>query len=197
MSDRNDLTNLTDKEFRDEYMSTLVRAGICYQIQALREQLGLSQTDFAQKTGKLQSTISRLENVEHSRASVQTLLDIACTLDIALLVRFVPYTSFLEATKDMSPEGLKVENFDTSLRKQLAIQSHKVTSLSLSHLPVVGTSTTPNLSILPANSNQSRAETWTIDAQVIPTNHLTQGQSTTGRYIAMQPTSGLAFMIYQ
>ena len=37
---------------------------IAYQIQALREKVGLNQTDFAKKIGKTQSVVSRLEDTD-------------------------------------------------------------------------------------------------------------------------------------
>jgi transcriptional regulator with XRE-family HTH domain len=117
VSDLSEFVELKDKEFRDEYMSSHVRAGICYQLQALREQLGLTQTEFARLVGKPQTVISRLENVERSRVSTQTLLDIACGLDIALLVRFVDYPTFLHFTKDVTPESLWVETFGQSVER--------------------------------------------------------------------------------
>jgi transcriptional regulator with XRE-family HTH domain len=109
-----DFVELADKEYRDEYMSSHVRAGICYQIQALRDQHHMTQEEFARKLGKPQTVVSRLENVERNRAGIQTLLDIACALDIALLVRFVDYPTFLDFTQDISPQALRVQPFEQS-----------------------------------------------------------------------------------
>jgi transcriptional regulator with XRE-family HTH domain len=117
VSDQLELNSLASKEFRDEYMATLVRFGICYQLQVLREQRGLTQTEFAQKLDKAQTVISRLESVERSRASVQTLLDIACKLDVALHVRFVDYPTFLDLNRDVSPAALMVRGYEQSLEE--------------------------------------------------------------------------------
>ena len=84
-------------------------------MQALRGQTGLIQTEFADQVNKPQSVISRLENTEYGKVTVQTLLEIACALDVALLVRFVSYPEFLDRTKDMSPRGLRVENVYQSI----------------------------------------------------------------------------------
>lgn len=101
------IKKLLRKGYRDAYMQTTVRAGIAYQIQALRG--SLSQTEFAKKIGKHQSDVSKLENEEQGQVSVQTLLDIASALDIALLVRFVDYAKFLDQTEDKSSAALAVE----------------------------------------------------------------------------------------
>jgi len=115
VSDLSKLAKFAKKEFRDGYLQTAVRGGIAYQIQALREKFNLTQTAFAEKLGKKQSVISRLEDSEYGKVSVQTLLDIASSLDVALLVRFVSYPEFLKNTKNMSDEALKPPTIFESL----------------------------------------------------------------------------------
>ena len=124
------------KEYRDGYLQTQVRAGIAYQIQALREKSGLNQTEFARKIGTKQSVVSRLENTDYGIVNVQTLLDIACAADVALIVRFASYPEFLMKNDDMSVaalqpqtiyESIKAKAFEPPRRKsaldQLASQS--------------------------------------------------------------------------
>lgn len=111
----NKLTKFARKEYRDGYMQTQVRGGIAYQIKALREKFGYSQTQFAETTGKKQSVISRLEDTEYGRVTVQTLLDIASSLNVALLVKFVSYPEFLNRNEDMSVAALQPETIDESL----------------------------------------------------------------------------------
>ncbi len=90
---------------------------IAYQIQALREKIGLNQTRFAQKIGKTQSVVSRLEDTEYGRVTVQTLLDIACSLDVALIVKFISYPDLLRQTSDMSVRALQPETIYETLSK--------------------------------------------------------------------------------
>ncbi|MER9248922.1 helix-turn-helix transcriptional regulator [Mesorhizobium sp. M0590] len=78
----------------------------------------MSQADFAQKTGKTQSVISRLESTEYGKVTVQTLLDIASGLDVALLVQFVSYPDFLQRTADMSDKALQPETIQESLSQR-------------------------------------------------------------------------------
>jgi len=96
------LTELRDKDYRDEYMQTYVRTGIAHQIQALRNHLGMTQADFAIAIDKKQSVVSRLENTEYGKASVQTLLDIASKLDIGLLVQFCDFGDFIDRATDLA-----------------------------------------------------------------------------------------------
>ncbi len=95
-------------------MSSHVTTGIAYQIQALRSKLGLTQKEFAVLVNKPQSVISRLENTEYGKVSVQTLLDIAVAVDVALSVRFVSYPDFLVQTQDVSPSAYCIDRFAES-----------------------------------------------------------------------------------
>ncbi|WP_164757897.1 MULTISPECIES: helix-turn-helix transcriptional regulator [unclassified Mesorhizobium] len=108
------LKRYLDKDYRDGYVQTRVRAGVAYQIKALRRKFGLSQSEMAQRTEKKQSVISRLENTEYGKVTVQTLLDIASGLDVALLVQFVSYPDFLKRTADMSDKALQPDTIHES-----------------------------------------------------------------------------------
>jgi transcriptional regulator with XRE-family HTH domain len=113
--DLSKLKKFKDKTYRDSYLQTQVRGGIAYQIRALRDKFGLSQTDFATKVGKKQSVISRLESTEYGRVSVQTLLDVACALDVALLVRFVSYPEFLDRGQSMAASDMQPDTIEETL----------------------------------------------------------------------------------
>ena len=109
MIDLSRLVKFLKKSYRDSYLQTAVPGSIAYQIRALREQAGLTQQQLAERVGTKQSVISRLEDSEYGRASVQTLLRIASALGVALLVRFVAYPEFLLRMSDVSESGLHVE----------------------------------------------------------------------------------------
>ena len=115
VSDPNRLRKFLRKDYRDGYMQTQVRGGIAYQMQALRRKLRLTQSQMVEKLDKPQSVISRLEDTEYGRVSVQTLLDVASALDVALLVQFVDYPDFLTRTEDMSEGALQVETIHESI----------------------------------------------------------------------------------
>ena len=114
------LRKFLDKKYRDGYMQTHVRAAVAYQVQALREKFGITQAEFAERTGKKQSVISRLENTDYGKVSVQTLLDIASGMDVALLVKFVSYPEFLqhasEMVNDLQPQTIQ-ESFEVAHRE--------------------------------------------------------------------------------
>ena len=50
--------------------------------------------------------MARLERESYGKVNLQTLIDIATKLDIALIVRFVSFPTFLEWTNDYSGKAL-------------------------------------------------------------------------------------------
>lgn len=121
MSDLTKLQKLLDKEYRDSFLESHVKGSIAYQIQALRENEDLNQTDFGKLIGKPQSVVSRLEDTEYGGVNINTLLQIASALQIGLEVRFCDFRTVLKA--DVSPDGLKVENIHETIKKELAISA--------------------------------------------------------------------------
>lgn len=117
MSTRKSLERFADKDYRDGYLRAQIGGAIAYQVQALRQKLGLSQAEFAKLCGKRQSQISKLENRTDGLVNVQTLLDIATGADVAVLVQFVSYPEFLERTSDMSVAALQPPTIQESLAK--------------------------------------------------------------------------------
>lgn len=115
----NKLKKFLSKSYRDAYLDNSVRSGIAYQIQSLRKARGLSQSEFALKLGKPQSTVCRLEQEAYGRVSVTTLLDVAKALDVGLVVRFTSYVSVLAATSRMSERDLEVDTIFETVEKSL------------------------------------------------------------------------------
>ncbi len=130
---------LRRKPYRDAFVEENVRTGIAYQIRALREARGLTQKRFAEILGKPPSVLSRIEDPDYGKLSVQTLLEVAAALDVALLVQYVNFPDFLERTRDVSPEGLNRESFsetqfaafDGSKRDMEQISSYVTLTISL------------------------------------------------------------------
>lgn len=89
-----------DPAFRASYMAHHLRAFLADQIRGLRGEM--SQAAFGRLIGKPQSVVSRLENEEYGKVTLQTLIDIATRLDIAFVGRFVSFPAFLDATMDFS-----------------------------------------------------------------------------------------------
>ena len=70
--------------------------GIAFQIRATRDAQGITQAALAEATGMSQNNISRLENPEYGKHTVSSLKRIADALDVALVVRLVPFSQYID-----------------------------------------------------------------------------------------------------
>jgi transcriptional regulator with XRE-family HTH domain len=93
--------------------------GIAFQIRATRDKREWSQADLARVIGMSQNNISRLENPDYGKHTLSSLKRVAEALDVALVVRFVPfgqYVNWLSGTpyldEGLRPEALAVASFE-------------------------------------------------------------------------------------
>lgn len=106
------LSKLKRKGYRASYVAEHVRRGVAYQIRALRDQREWDQGEFSKRLGKPQSVVCRLENPSYGKMSVHTLLEIASAFDVALQVRFVPFSAFLAHTRDVTAGSMGAASFE-------------------------------------------------------------------------------------
>jgi transcriptional regulator with XRE-family HTH domain len=124
------LERLKSKEYRDAYVAEHVKRGISYQIRALRDQRQWSQSDLSQKLGKAQSVVSRIEDPNYGKFTVQTLLEVAAAFDVALLVRFAPISEMLDIVRDVSPAALEVAPYQgDQMKDSIQMLDCKIVSL--------------------------------------------------------------------
>ena len=69
---------------------------IAYQVRAIRERLGWSQAQLAEEVGSNQNAIYRLESPHYGKATLTTLKKVATAMDVALVVRFVPFSELID-----------------------------------------------------------------------------------------------------
>ena len=104
--------------FRHAYFEKSLKAYIANQIRALRGDE--TQSEFGKRLGITQSVVSRLEDEGYGKLNAQTLIDIAKKLNLGLVIKFVDFRTFLEATDDISPTALKPDAFSERQLDQLS-----------------------------------------------------------------------------
>jgi transcriptional regulator with XRE-family HTH domain len=111
----------TSKEYRHAFVEEKIRTGLAAQIKAIREHRegGMTQEEFAQVLGKVQSWVARLENPNAKPATLSTLLQVAYAFDVDLQVRFAPFSELVDWISGtphwiagLSAESLAVEDFE-------------------------------------------------------------------------------------
>lgn len=103
---------LSNREARNAFVDAELINGLAHQIRVLRQQRGWTQHDLAVKLGTSQTAVSRLEDPSYGRYSVKSLLALGGALDVALYVRFLPFSQFIAETWDTSEERFKADSYE-------------------------------------------------------------------------------------
>ncbi len=106
------VSKLTDKEYRDIFVSEQINTGLAFQIRAMREQRGWTQAELGVRAGMAQSRVSVMEDANYSRFSLTTLKRLAAAFDVALIVRFDPFSKLVDHFVNLDSSSLSVPGFD-------------------------------------------------------------------------------------
>ncbi|MBV9757759.1 MAG: helix-turn-helix transcriptional regulator [Alphaproteobacteria bacterium] len=98
------------EEDRHAFVEATLSSGIGAQIFALREARGWSQEELGEKVGMAQSRISLLEGGYESY-SLRTLKRFASVFDVALVVRFIPFSELVDWVTGLSEDRLAPVDF--------------------------------------------------------------------------------------
>lgn len=102
------------KKYRHAFVAGHLSTNIAAQIQTMRESQPepWTQKDLAEKTGMARARISLIENPSYDKLTLSTLKRVAMAFDVALIVRFVPFSKLVDWVSDISPEKMNAVSFD-------------------------------------------------------------------------------------
>lgn len=105
-----------DKRYRDGYVASHTRGVLAQQMRNFRGTR--SQAEYATKIKKQKTVVARLENPAYTGWSLRTMLEIAREEDVAVIVRFVDFPTFVGFTNDLSDDALSPRSYDPATTNQ-------------------------------------------------------------------------------
>lgn len=117
------LAKLKSKKFRTAFLSSSVRYRLALQTRALRKAIFDSQKRLGEAMGKPANVISRLENPNYGKVTLQTLLDLASAFDVGLVVEFASFNDVVERAEDLSEQSLIRLQFEHEVEAESISQS--------------------------------------------------------------------------
>jgi transcriptional regulator with XRE-family HTH domain len=110
------------KAWRTSYVGAHISNTIASQITKLRLANGWTQARLADQVGMKQSRISALEDPNWENVEVATLRRLAAAFDVALTVRFVPFSHLAEWVATLSDDKLLVPSYEEEAREPTVSQ---------------------------------------------------------------------------
>ena len=123
------LNDLRDAEYRRAFVEGHATSTVAFQLRMLRKERNWEQRDVADRLGndKLQPMISRYENPDYGRYSITSLLELAAVFDVALIVRFAPFSELVKWDWSSNPATLCPSSFDKDEKlPKIAAEIHAV-----------------------------------------------------------------------
>ncbi len=99
-------------EYRDAYAEAFANEYLATQLQMLRKQRGLTQTELGERIGSNQGRISVFEDPEYGNWSLDTLRKFAREFDLWLHIGFEQYGTLVREVAHFRPENLVRPGFD-------------------------------------------------------------------------------------
>ena len=99
------------KIYRDAFVASHLKTNVAAQIVTMREDRGWTQHKLAEVSGMSQPRISLLEDPNYEKMTLSTLKRVASAFDVALVVRFAPFSELLLWANSASSQNLGVPSF--------------------------------------------------------------------------------------
>jgi transcriptional regulator with XRE-family HTH domain len=109
---------LRDRAYRDTFVDSHIATNLAAQIYALREARGWTQAELAERAGMAQARISVMENPSYEQFTLSTLKRLRAAFDVALVVKFIPFSEFANEIVNLTPEKLAPPNHELEIEQQ-------------------------------------------------------------------------------
>ena len=110
---------IMNKQYRHGLVNAQIEVDLPLQIRALRKQLVGTQPELEKLTGMKQSRISAMEKPGGAHFTLETLRRLAEAFDVALVVRFAPFSELLDWSDRFSPDEFRVPSFEQEIREPI------------------------------------------------------------------------------
>jgi len=105
------ITLLRDKDFRDHFTVDQIFEFLALQVRQLREKREWTQAELGAKAGMQQVQVCRLENPDYTGSKISTLGRLAKAFDVALIVRFAPFSELTDWLGSLSAGDFQPASF--------------------------------------------------------------------------------------
>ena len=124
------IASLQEKDYRDAFVAAEISTTVPFQIREMRNARGWTQTQLADQTGQDQPTISKFEDPDYATFTITSLKRLASAFDVALAVRFVPFSELVDRT--LLKESLVVPEYANDTRLLTTADEHPVVTIDQS-----------------------------------------------------------------
>ena len=102
---------LSNDKVRHLYVDSSIRHSLAMQLRSMREAEGWLQSEVGDRAEMQQSAIARLEDPRYSSMTLSTLKRLAKAFDVALIVRFAPFSEFISWITSIDESRLSPPSF--------------------------------------------------------------------------------------
>ena len=123
------VSSLSNKESRDAFVDAEISTTVPFQIREMRKARDWTQEELANRIGSDQPMISKFEDPDYATFAITSLKRLASAFDVALAVRFVPFSELVDDT--VSSKTLAVPSYGDDLHldtnEEASLQSDEAT----------------------------------------------------------------------
>ena len=152
---------LRDKDFRDHFTADQIYELLAAQVRLLREKRHWTQEELGARAGMHQVQVSRVEDPDYKGARLTTLSKLANAFDVALIVRFAPFSELADWLSNLSPDAFEPAAFDEeSWAYQLSQGGHLDALVSMMADSNIVVFETHKQRVSPSSDWQTAASEW-------------------------------------